>query len=388
VLFFQFFGEKMERTDVTIIGAGVVGLAVAHFIAQSGRSVMLLEKYDSFGQVTSSRNSEVIHASIYYSQNSLKGRLCLEGNEMMYEICRENKIPHKNTGKLIVATDEKQVAELPALLATAKGNGAKGVRIVQAGEIKEIEPKVFALAGIWCPSSGIVDSHSLMRFFEASAISNDANCVYNAEVDGLKRTSNGWIVSVRQGGSDEFQFLSSMVINCAGLDAWRIAEMAGIDIDSAGYRTNMRKGMYFRAMRKFELFPECLIYPVPPLPDTVGIHTVQDTAGGMRLGPHFVPAKEIEYSVDESLHNFIYGECHKFLPFLGPEDIQADMAGIQPDLHKWGEPSKDFVIRHEIDRGLPGLINLINIGSPGLTSSPAIGRKVCGMAEEYFEYFS
>lgn len=377
----------MEKTDITIIGAGVVGLAIAHSVAASGKSVLLLEKYDSFGQVTSSRNSEVIHASIYYSPNSLKGRLCLEGNEMMYELCRANGIPHKNSGKLIVATSVEEAENLPALLETARGNGARGVRIVEKEEIRSIEPKVEAVAAIWCPSSGIVDSHSLMRFFEASATANGANCVYSAEAVGLEFSGGAWTVTARQHGADEFRFSSRAVINAAGLDAWRVAQLAGIDVDEAAYRTNMRKGIFYRVMHKLDKFPQCLIYPVPPLPDTVGVHTVPDTAGGMRLGPHFVPTTEVDYAVDDSFRDLFFGQCSRFMPFLEQSDIAPDMSGIQPDLHKWGEPGKDFVIRHEIDRGLPGLFDLINIGSPGLTSSPAIGKKVAEMLAEYFRYF-
>ena len=360
----------------------MVGLSVASAVSLKHQEVILLERHESFGRETSSRSSEVIHASIYYPQDSLKGWLCLEGNEMMYSICRENNIPHKNNGKLIVAVNEEQVRKLPDLLDTAKRNGARAVRIIGVDEIKELEPAVEAKAAIYCPSSGIVDSHSLMQYYEATTVNNGANVVYGAEVISMTKDSGGYIIGLKERQGNYSEFWTKYIINSAGLGASDIAAMAGIDIDRAGYRLNYSKGMYFRVMHNVEAFPKMLIYPFPPGPGFVGIHTTPDMGGGMRLGPYDVWADKIEYSVDESLRQLFFDSCLPFLPYLNIDDLQADYAGIHPKIQKMGEGYRDFIIRHEEDKGLPNLINLIGIESPGLTSSAAIGKYVNNMLDE------
>ena len=191
------FHNTMEKVDIVIIGAGVVGLAVASYVACKDRSVLVIERHESFGQETSSRNSEVIHASIYYPQNFLKGKLCLKSNEMMYDICQKNNIPYSNTGKLIVAVNENEEAVLPDLLELATNNGAKGVRIISHKEIKKLEPNVRAVAAVYCPSSGVVDSHSLMKFFETSAKGSGVDFAYGVEVSSIEKSSDVYIVGVR-----------------------------------------------------------------------------------------------------------------------------------------------------------------------------------------------
>jgi L-2-hydroxyglutarate oxidase LhgO len=372
----------MERVDVAVIGAGVVGLSVAAHASKQGRGLLVLERHDSFGQESSSRNSEVIHASIYYPPDSLKGRLCLEGNELIYALCRDHGIPCSNMGKLIVAVTEEEESRLPALLETARGNGAKGVRLVDREEVRALEPNVAARAAIHCPSSGVVDSHALMKHFETRALSRGAAAAYGVEVTLIEKTAEGLVVGVKERRGAAYAFLAKVVVNCAGLAAGRVAAMAGIDQDQAGYRIHYRKGMYFRVMRGLEKLPRMLIYPTPPSEATVGIHTCPDLAGGMRLGPYDVWIDEPEYSVDPSLQAFFFDRVRGFLPTLSLEDIQSDMAGIQAKSYGPGEPAKDFIIRHEEDKGLPGLINLIGIESPGLTSSPAIGRMVAAMVDE------
>ena len=371
----------MEKVNIAIIGAGVVGLAVASYVSKKNKNVLLIERHESFGQETSSRNSEVIHASVYYPQNYLKGRLCLKGNEMMYDICMKNNIPHSNTGKLIVAVNEEEEAMLPELLELAKDNGAKGVRIVSHDEIKKLEPNVQATAAVYCSSSGVVDSHSLMKYFETTAKENGVDFAYGVEVRTIDKNSDGYIVGVRDTDGRDYEFSTRVLINSAGLESGNIAQLAGIDIDKAGYRINYHKGIYFRVMHGFERFPRMLIYPVPPESGSVGIHTCPDLGGGMRLGPHFFWTDEIDYTVDETHLDLFYQTAKQYLHFLKIEDLQPDMAGIMSAIQKPGENMKDFVIKHEIDKGLPELINLIGIESPGLTSAPAIGEMVEGMVE-------
>lgn len=366
----------MERADAVVIGAGVVGLSVAASVAREDRTVLVLERHASFGRETSSRSSEVIHAGIYYPPGSLKGRLCLEGNRRMYALCREFGIPHARTGKGIVAWTPAQVAGLPALLETALSNGAEGVRLVDRGELLRLEPNVEGLGALYCPTSGIVDSHALMRHFLAVAKDRGALFVFGTEVKGLDLGREGWVVRVRETGGGESALLARAVVNCAGLQSGRVAALAGIPIGEARYRIHYRKGMYVRVTRNLKALPRMLVYPFPPEEATVGIHTVPDLAGGMRLGPLDVWTDAIEYSVDEGLLGRFYEACAPFLPALRREDLVPDQAGIQAKRYGPGEKSLDFVIREESDRGLPGLVNLVGIESPGLTASPAIGPYV------------
>lgn len=372
----------MEQADITIIGAGVVGLSVASCVAGGNRHVVLIERHASFGQETSSRNSEVIHASIYYKPNSLKGRFCREGNRLMYQLCEKHRIPHCRTGKLIVAVSSDEEEQLPQLLETARSNGAEGVRIISARELKNHELNVSARAAILCPSSGIVDSHSLMKYYERSAIEQGADIVYNTEVKAIEKKDAGYVVRVNDTVGRDYEFLTRMVINCAGLESGKVAALPGIDIDAAGYRLNYCKGMYFRVSGSISRFPKMLIYPVPPWPGFVGIHTTPDLAGGMRLGPYDVWVDKIDYTVDESLREYFYRSTVTFLPFLRMDQLHSDIAGMHPKVQKKGEPIRDFIIRHEVDRGFGSFINLIGIESPGLTSSPAIGRYVAALVKE------
>ncbi len=371
-----FLEGPMDRVDVVVIGAGVVGLSVAASAAREDRSLLLLERRETFGRETSSRSSEVIHASVYYPPDSLKGRLCLEGNRRMYGLCRAHAIPHSNCGKLIVAWTAEQEAGLPSLLQTALGNGAEGVRIVDGREMKALEPRVDGRAALFCPTSGIVDSHALMRHFLAVAKDRGALPVFGTEVIGLDRTPEGWRVTVREPDGGESSVLARAVVNCAGLESGRIAALAGIDEDAAAYRIHYRKGMYVRVARNLHLLPRRLVYPYPPEDATVGIHTVPDLAGGMRLGPMDVWTDRVEYDVDAGLTGRFFEACAPFLPGLRREDLAPEGAGIQAKRYGPGEASLDFVIREESDRGLPGLLNLVGIESPGLTSSPAIGPHV------------
>lgn len=366
----------MEKVELTIIGAGVVGLAIASAIAESGKNVVLLEKHNSFGQETSSRNSEVVHASIYYPQDFLKGKLCLQGNEMIYEICKKNKIPVMNNGKLIVATNDKEIEKLPSVLDTAQKNGAKSVRIINEYEINKLEPNVKAKAAIYCPSSGVVDSHKLMQYFESNAINNGADILYSNKVVAIERKSDSYKLSIEVVDGQKYDFETEILINAAGLNSGKISELIGIDISKYNYKINYNKGIYFRVHSGLDRFPKMLIYPVPFDDGHVGVHTCPDLHGGMRIGPHDYWVDEINYSVDESFQKFMYDSVKKFLPFLKQEELKPDTSGIHPKIQMQGESMQDFVIRNEADKGFANFINLVGIESPGLTSSPAIAQYV------------
>jgi L-2-hydroxyglutarate oxidase LhgO len=361
-----------------------VGLAIARSVSRLGLNVLVVERHPSFGNETSCRNSEVIHAGVYYPQNSLKGQLCLKGNEMLYKICRTHNIPFRNSGKLIVANSQEELALINPLCIKAKKNGAKFVRVADAVEIHKIEPNVKALAAVYCPTSGTVDSHSLMAFFESSAISSGVDFLYRNEVIAIESKSGAYTLTIRQTDSTFFRFTSRIVINAAGLHSEKIARMLGIETVKAGYKLVLRKGIYFRVMRRLEHYPRTLIYPLPPDAGAVGIHTTPDLAGGMRLGPYIGPeVSEIEYTVDDKLHKYFYDSVKRYLPFLEFDDIQPDSAGILPQLQKPDEPMRDFIIHHESDKGFENFINLIGIESPGLTASPAIGEYVSEMVRSF-----
>ncbi|MCL5773986.1 MAG: NAD(P)/FAD-dependent oxidoreductase [Firmicutes bacterium] len=375
----------MEKLDITIIGAGVIGLAVASQVVKPGRDVLVLERHDSFGQEASSRNSEVIHTGLYYPQGSLRLTLCIEGNALLYRICKENDIPCEATGKLIVATDEKQITELESLFEKIRRNGLKGIKILTAEEIKKIGPEIEAKAALFVPSTGIIDSHRLMKYFEAKAINNSAIITYGSEVKSLEKFPDGYLVGINEKNGETSSFFTKILINCAGLESANIAALAGINIDEAGYKIYYYKGEYFRVNEsKKKFFPRSLIYQMPEADGFLGIHTVPDFQGMMRLGPNSCRIEKIDYSVDEKNKECFYESVKSFLPFIKPEDLRADICGIQPKLQKKGEPVKDFIISHEIDKGFPGLINLIGIDSPGLTASPSIARYVGEMVEKNF----
>lgn len=371
----------MDRVDVVVIGAGVVGLSVAAHAAGEDRSVVVLERHEAFGRESSSRNSEVVHAGIYYPPGSLKGTLCLEGNERMYALCRDHGIPCVNTGKLIVAVDEAEAARLPALLELALGNGARGVRIVGSEEITRLEPEVRAVAALHCPTSGVVDSHALMQHFAAKARSGGAELVFHHEVVGLERNGGEWVVDAAGPGGTS-RLGARAVVNCAGLAADRVASLAGLDVKALDYRIHYRKGSYFRVTRGLAALPRMLIYPVPPLDHTVGIHTCPDLAGGMRLGPHDTWSETLDPAVDEGLRDLFFEACRPFLPTLERDHIAPDMCGFQAKRYGPGEPTRDWIIRHEADKGLEGFVDLVGIESPGLTASPALGPHVARILNE------
>jgi len=369
--------DMSTEVKVVIIGAGVIGLAVAAEVARERAGVFVLEKNRAFGLETSSRNSEVIHAGIYYPEGSLKGRFCLEGNPMLYEFCQRYRLEHRRTGKIIVATDEDELGRLDELYRLGCRNGVTDLRLIPGDEVTRLEPDVTAVAGILSPSTGILDSHALMRTLHGVAREQGAGFAFETEVVGLERTYGGYQVRIsdREGTSS---FPSAVVINSAGLGSDRVAAMAGIDPVRAGYRLHYCKGEYFSLDSSGGPPVSRLIYPLPELAGK-GIHATPAMDGRVRLGPNTVYVDEIDYRVDEMHRQAFYDSVRKFLPRLRLEDLQPEMAGIRPKLQGPEDGFRDFVIAHEETRGLPGLINLVGIESPGLTACIAIGRYVAGM---------
>ncbi len=367
------------RVDIAIIGAGVVGLAVAARLADRGDDVLLLEKYDSFGQETSSRHSGVIHCGIYYPPGSLKARLCLAGNRSLYDLCSRYGIGHKRLGKLIVATAENELGQLESLLERGRDNGVAGLRLLSPAEVKQLEPNVAGAAAVLAPSTGIIDAPALMKCFLGLARRGGIQVAYRSRVSRLEKLSGGYRLTVT-GDEGDFSFTARLVINCAGLHADKVAALAGIDIDDAGYRLHFCKGEYF-SIGSGQCHPvKRLIYPLPPADlSGAGIHVTLDLEGRLRLGPGVLYVDRIDYGIDARHKRLFYDSARRLLPWLEYEDMEPEMAGIRPKLQGPGEDFRDFVIAEESSRGLPGLINLIGIESPGLTACPAIAEYVAGL---------
>jgi L-2-hydroxyglutarate oxidase LhgO len=372
--------QMLREIDVAIIGAGVTGLATAGEIAQPKRGVFVFEKKCSFGLETSSRNSEVIHAGIYYPEDSLKARLCVEGKNLLYELCDRHGIAYKKLGKIIVAANRDEITQLEKLYEQGRKNGVEDLMLLSRTELKRLEPNVEARAGLLSPSSGILDSYSLLKFFYSQAKEKGAEFVFGTEVVGIERMETKYRVEVRDREGIS-AFISQVVINAAGLSSDRIAQLAGIDVAETGYSLHYCKGEYFSLSSKYRNLVSRLIYPTPEQAGH-GIHVTLGLDGRMRLGPNARYVEAIDYSVDETQKEAFYNSVKGFFPLIELEDLAPEFAGIRPKLQAPGETFRDFVIAHEEEAGFPGLINLIGIESPGLTASPAIGRYVGRMLDK------
>jgi L-2-hydroxyglutarate oxidase LhgO len=372
--------SHIDTFNITIIGAGVIGLAIAEELSSHHERVLVVEKNAGFGQETSSRNSEVIHAGIYYPHGFLKAAFCTDGNKLLYKLCRERNIPHKRMGKLIVATDEEECEKLASIKKHAEGNGVLDLTLLGKKQILTLEPEVVAKAAIFSPSTGIIDSHSLMRSICVNAESNGAIVAYRSELTAIHNENGSYELETNRG---EYRFRTKLLINCAGLYSDRIAALAGIDIDRHGYRLKYCKGNYFTASPAPKLHH--LVYPVPP-ENTVslGIHATRDLGNRIKFGPDSQYVDEIEYRIDEGRKTSFYHSIKKYLPGIKEDTLHPDMCGIRPKLQGPGEPYRDFIIKDEKEKGYPGLINLVGIESPGLTSCIAIARYVLSIVSQYF----
>jgi L-2-hydroxyglutarate oxidase LhgO len=363
--------------DVTIIGAGVVGLAIAEKVSEKYRNVFLIEKHLTFGQETSSRNSEVIHAGIYYTRGSLKSSLCVEGKRLLYDFCKRYDVPFNNCGKLIVATSEEEITVIEGIRQTAIKNGVDDLLVLDKTRIAELEPNIFALKALYSPSTGIVDSHSLMKQYETNAINNGCQIVYGSEVTGIRQIKNGYEIILLDSDKQSYSFTTGTVINSAGLTSDKISEMVGIADENL--KILFCKGEYFRINPPKNRLIKRLVYPVPHQNmEGIGIHITIDMGGGVKLGPDvkYLESNIYDYKLTASKQEAFFTSAKKFLPFLEFDDIAPEMAGIRPKIQKPGEPLRDFYIMEESRRGFPGFINLVGIESPGLTSSIAIARYV------------
>jgi L-2-hydroxyglutarate oxidase LhgO len=367
----------MYDVDITIIGAGVTGLGIALSLSlRKDLNIVIIEKEPGPGRGVSSRSSEVIHAGIYYPENFLKTKLCVEGARLLYEFCNKYELPAVKTGKLIIATDSSGMYAIEALHKQGMRNGVEKLCLIDERGMKNIEPNVKGISALYSPDSGIIDSHSFIKVIEALASNNSVGFLYKTELTALDMSNDGYVCMVKD-PCTEYSFRSRIVINAAGLSSDAVAGMAGIDIDMAGYRIHKVKGEYFRLKRSKARLINGLVYPSPDKDMSgLGIHVTKDISGEARLGPNAFYIDEFDYNVDPSHQKEFCLGVMDFLPFIEAEDLTPDTAGIRPKIQAKGEKTKDFIIRHEIDRNLPGLINLVGMESPGLTSCLATGNHV------------
>jgi len=366
--------------DTAVIGAGAVGLACAAALASRGRSVVILEAHEAIAREGTTRNSEVIHASIYYPAGSLKAKLCRRGSDLVYARCAERRIGHRRTGKLIVATSQHEVPKLEALFDAARENGVPELELVDEARLRELEPDVRGVAALSSPVSGIVDAHGLALSYLAEAEENGAVLLTRHRVHQLEWEAGCWRVVVRAGEGDDDQSLRCReVVNAAGMQADAIAARAGVDLDREGLRVHLCKGDYFSLAPGAPLSLSRLVYPVGSAAGAgLGVHATLDLSGRVRFGPDAHYVERVDYAVDASKRSAFAEAVRRYLPALEDEWLAPDFAGLRTKLAGPGEGFRDFEIREESALGLPGLVNCIGIESPGLTASQAIAERVAG----------
>ena len=365
--------------EVVIIGAGVVGLAIAAELSNSRQNILVIERHPSFGRETSSRNSEVIHSGIYYPENSLKTLLCVEGNRLLYEWCGKYNVPHNRLGKYIAAVDDEDIENLHNLYEQGKRNGVTDLQLIPSQALNKVEPNIKAQEAIFSANTGIIDSHSLMQSFENYAVNNSVDIIYNHTVEQIEKIADGYNLSIKSMDDDLFNIATSIVINSAGLESDKISASAGIDIRQNHYQLHYCRGHYFRVAPSKSNLVKHLIYPAPAKNWIgLGIHITPDLAGMLKLGPDtmYLHENKQDYSIPEELKGKFYESVRRFLPQLELQDLTPDQAGIRPKLQGPNDGFRDFIIKNERELGLTNFIDLIGIDSPGLTSCIAIAKYV------------
>jgi L-2-hydroxyglutarate oxidase LhgO len=351
----------VEKLDAVVVGGGVVGLAVARALAQSGREVVILEAEDAIGTHTSSRNSEVIHAGIYYPKGSLKARTCVAGKELLYEYCVAHGVPHRRSGKLIVATGQEQAGELESIQKKAHANGVTDVVWMTRAQVQALEPEISCVAGLYSPSTGIIDSHALMLAYLGDAEERGAMLALKTHLLGAQVTADGFVVH-----SDQMDVACNVLVNSAGLRAPSVAH--GIEGFPKKFipREFYAKGNYYSLSRKAPF--SRLVYPVPE-PGGLGVHVTLDLAGQARFGPDVEWVERIDYQVDPKRSERFYAAIRKYWPGLPDGSLAPGYAGIRPKTAGPKEPAPDFEVQGPSVHGVPGLVHLFGIESPGLTAS-------------------
>ena len=367
----------MEKIDCLVIGAGVIGLAVARRLAAAGRDVLIVESESAFGTGISARNSEVIHAGIHYPAGSLKARLCVAGRDMLYAYCAERGIGHRRCGKLMVATSDQQRAQLDRIAAGARANGVDDLRFLSRTEARALEPALECTAALLSPSTGIIDSHALMLSLLGDAERNGAVLALNSPVLDGEIVADGIVLRVGSGTDESMRIHAATVVNCAGLGAQGIARhLRGLPPQSVP-PLHYAKGNYYALAGRAPF--SRLIYPVPEAAG-LGVHLTLDLGGQARFGPDVEWIDTIDYTVAPERAEAFYGEVRRYWPQLADGALVPAYAGIRPKPHAPGEPACDFLVSGPAEHGVPGLVCLYGIESPGLTSCLALADHVVGSA--------
>lgn len=357
----------MERLDCAVIGGGVVGLACARALALSGRDVVILERADLIGSETSSRNSEVIHAGIYYAPGSAKSRLCVAGRDMLYDYCASHGVAFRREGKLIVAADDGQLGALDAITDTARKAGVTDLRRLTREEANSLEPNVRCTGALFSPSTGLVDSHGLMLAYLGDAEQAGAMLALGSPVTGGEVRDDGIVIDV--GGDAPMRLAVNTLINAAGLWAQPLSKAIEGIPPATIPELHFARGVYFTLSGKQPFSRP--IYPIPE-PGGLGCHYTLDLGGQGKFGPDVEWVDAIDYTVDPARAEKFYASIRRYWPDLADGALQLGYAGIRPKLHGRGGPDTDFMIQGPDTHGVPGLVNLYGIESPGLTSSLAI----------------
>ena len=365
---------SVDRVETTVIGAGVVGLAIARALALKGHDVLVLEREACIGLGTSSRNSEVIHAGLYYPPGSLRARFCVEGRRALYQYCAERGVGHQNCGKLVVATTEDERAPLEALYERARSNGVEAVELIDKARLKEMEPALNGELALYSGSTGIVDGHALMLAYQGDA--ENAGALVQCKAPLLGGMLDGKAIRLRVGGADPVELETGLLINAAGLGAWTVSKnLEGLDLSAIPPRY-LAKGCYFSLTGRAPF--RHLIYPVPPA-GGLGTHFTFDLGGQVRFGPDVEWVETVDYHVDPNRGAAFYEAIRRYWPELPDGSLEPAYAGIRPRTSGPGQPPADFVIQGPEETGHPGYIALYGIDSLGLTSSLAIGNYVAGL---------
>ena len=360
-----------EKIDCAVIGAGVVGLAIARELALAGREVIILEAEEAIGTHTSSRNSEVIHAGIYYPKGSLKALFCVEGKQLLYAYCLERDIAHRRIGKVIIATNDSEKTAVGGYIEKAAANGVGDLRWLSVGELSEMEPALRGVAGVFSPSTGIIDSHALMLSLQGDAENDGAMIVFKSPVQSGRVSTQG--IELEVGGAEPMSVLCNTVVNSAGLRAPEVARLISGLPETCIPPAFFAKAHYYTLSGKSPF--NHLVYPVAQTA-FLGVHVTLDMGGQVRFGPDLEWVDGIDYTFDQKREALFYEAIRRYWPGLQDGQLQPGYTGIRPKISGPNEPAADFRIDGPADHGVPGLVNLFGIESPGLTSCLAISRHV------------
>ena len=361
-----------DSVDVVVIGAGVVGLAIGRELARAGREVIILERNARIGEETSSRNSEVIHAGIYYPTDSHKARLCVRGKELLYRYCEEKDVPHRRCGKIIVALNDSQEEKLASLREQAALNGVNDITPLTQQDVAKLEPEIRCQAALMSPSTGIIDSHSLMIALRGDLEAAGGSVAVLSELVAGEATDGGFLLTIRS-ESESMEIRADAVVNAAGLRATLVANaIVGIDSELVP-ETHFAKGTYYILNAKSPF--KHLIYPMPD-GAWLGVHVTLDMAGQTRFGPNQTWIDEVDYLPDADQAETFAAAIERYWPSVSAATLAPGYAGVRPKIVAKGEPPGDFLIQGHSEHGIEGLVHLFGIESPGLTSSLAIAEEV------------